>query len=169
MRILVIGWLLLWIGSSRAEPPLTALQHIQRGYRWQTATRYEKAIEEFEQAYLLEERPLCLYYMATSYDRLANLATKSASEALESKQRAVELYTAFVEKAPPDEPGLDVARGRIEALRQEIKDLTAQAAERDATLKAMNDKLDLLIKEVRALREQLPRRDRGATPAGFMR
>ena len=79
------------------------------------------------------------------------------------------VYESFVEKAPPDESGLDVARGRIEALRQEIKELAAQVAEREVTLKAINDKLDLLIKEVRALREQLPRRDRGATPAGFMR
>jgi uncharacterized coiled-coil protein SlyX len=134
-----------------------------------TVAQYQKAIEEYEQAYQEESRPAYLYFIAANYEQLANLPTKSTAEVLAAKQQALVVYESFVEKAAPDEPGLDIARGRIEALRQEIKDLTAQAAERDATLKAMNDKLDLLIKEVRALCEQLPRRDRGATPAGFMR
>lgn len=52
-----------------------------------------------------------------------------------------------------------------------MRELAAQAAERDATLKAINDKLDLLINEVRSLRELLLRRERGvrtATPVGLI-
>jgi hypothetical protein len=166
-----VSWslcILMFAGSAWADP-VEALRHANRGLKWRTVAQYQKTIEEYEQAYQEESRPGYLYFIAESYERLANLPTKSAAEVLAAKQQALVVYENFVEKAPLDEPGLDVARGRIEALRQEIKDLTAQAAERGATLKAINDKLDLLIQEVRALRELLLRRDRGATPAGLMR
>jgi hypothetical protein len=163
------GLCILMIAGSAWADPAEALRHANRGLKWRAVAQYQKAIEEYEQAYQEESRPGYLYFIAESYERLARSPTKSAAEVLAAKQQGLVVYESFVEKAPPDEPGLDVARGRIEALRQEIKDLAAQAAERDATLRAMNDKLDLLIKEVRALRELLLRRERGATPAGFMR
>jgi hypothetical protein len=131
--------------------------------------QYQKAIEEFEQAYQEEARPAYLYWIAETYERLASLPTKNAAEVLAAQQQALVVYESFVKEAPPDAPGLDVARGRIEALRQEIKDLAVQAAEREATLKAMNDKLDLLIHEVRALRDSLARHDRAAAPAARAR
>jgi tetratricopeptide (TPR) repeat protein len=163
------GLCILVLAGPAWADPAEALRHANRGLKWRAVAQYQKAIEEYEQAYQEESKSTYLYWIAEHYERLANLPTKSAAEVLAAKQQALVVYENFVEKAPPDEPGLDVARGRIEALRQEIKELTAQAAERDATLKAINDKLDLLIKEVRALRELLLRRDRGATPAGFMR
>ena len=163
------GLCILMIAGSAWADPAEALRHANRGSKWRSVAQYQKAIEEYEQAYQEESRPGYLYWIAENYERLANLPTKSAAEVLAAKQQALVVYESFIEVATSGEPGLDVARGRIEALRQEIKDLTVQAAEREATLKAMNDKLDLLIHEVRALRELLPRRDRGATSAGFMR
>jgi tetratricopeptide (TPR) repeat protein len=165
------GLCILMLTGSAWANSVEALKHVNRGVRWRAVAQYQKAIEEFEQAYQEEATPSYLSWIAQTYERLANLPTKSAAEVLAAKQQALVVYESFIETAPAGEPGLDVARSRMDPLRQEIKELAAQAAERDATLKAINDKLDLLINEVRALRELLLRREHGvrtATPAGFM-
>jgi septal ring factor EnvC (AmiA/AmiB activator) len=169
MRVWIGLWLLLLSSSAGAEPPLTDQDHLVFGQRWYRATQYHKAIEEFEQGYVQNGKQICLYFMAESYERLAGLTAKTASEVLENKRRALEIYKSFVETAPPIDPALDKARERIESLPQEIKELEAQRAEQEASIKLLNENIKQLLAEIRALREQLPRREQGATSAGFMR
>lgn len=59
------------------------------------------------------------------------------------------VYESFIEAAPPTEPGLEMARGRIEALRQELKELRKQRAmEQDEQLswfRRIDEKLQVVI------------------------
>jgi uncharacterized coiled-coil protein SlyX len=114
--------------------------------------------------------------MAESYERLEGLPTNKVNEVSEGKLRALEIYKSFVETTPPTDPALDKARAPIELLPQEIKELTEHVAKQELSLKvlneslkALNDKMDQVLAALRALPDQLLRRERGGTSAGFMR
>lgn len=149
-------------------PEAAAQQHFVLGTRWRELRQFQKAVGEFEQAYLLDGKPLHLYYMAQSYEQLASIPTNTASEVMANKMQALGLYETFIEKAPQGEPGLEMARARIELLRQDIKQLAAQVAEREASLRLLNDKMDQILTEIRGLREFVLRREHANIPATFV-
>lgn len=167
MRVWIGLSLLVLASTAGAEPPASQQDYLNHGERWFRATQYHKAIEEFEQGYQQLGRPFFLYLMAESYDRLAGLASKTPVEVLESKQRALEIYRSFVETAAPEEPRLDKARARILSLPQEIKEMETQRTDQEASVKLLNENIKQLLTEIRALRELLLRRERGATPAAW--
>jgi hypothetical protein len=148
--------LMILSARSFAEAPeADARNHFTLACGWREVKQFQKAIGEFEQAYLLDRKPGHLYFLAQSYEQLACMPTKPASEVLEAKMQALGLYETFIEKAPPGEPGLDVARSRIQPLRQEIKELAAQRTEQEASLKDLRSDIKQLVLEVRTLRELL--------------
>lgn len=169
---IVLIIMVLSVPAFAGLPEADARQHVFLATRWRDLRQFQKAIGEFEQAYLLDGKPLHLCYMAQSYEQLADMPTKTTSEMLESKMQALALYEIFIEKAPHGEPGLDVAHNRIEPLRQEIKDLrAAQRTEREVSLKELRDDMKELVVEVRALRELIlrwMRGDRAAIPTTFV-
>lgn len=165
MRVWPCLWIIVFTSSALANSG----EHLNAGQKWFEVARYQKAIEEFEQAYQENAGVICLYHIAQSYERLATLPTKTPSEVSENKQQALELYKTFISKGPPSQPALEVAHSRIESLPQEIKELEAQRAEQEASIKLLNENIKQLLAEIRALRELLPRRERGATSAGLMR
>lgn len=165
MRVGTIIWILLVASSAAAEPTLDAGTHAAYGQKWLDSTQYQKAIEQFEQAYQLQANAIYLLWMADGYERLAGLATKTPAEIMECKQRALELYKVFVKKAPNTEPRLNEARARIEPLHQEIEELRALMAEQAASLKAIQSDTKQLVVEVRALRELILRWMRGERTA----
>lgn len=72
MRYLVyIGSLivLLWAAAASAD----ARQHFMAGQSYYTQGNYQKAIEEFKEAYRLDPKPLLLFNLAQSYEKLGNL------------------------------------------------------------------------------------------------
>jgi tetratricopeptide (TPR) repeat protein len=155
-----------------ADPPATVQAHVSQGHISILLTEYQRAIDEFGQAYRQEQKARYLYWIAQCYERVASLPTKTPPESLESKQRALSIYERFIETAPPMEPGLEIARGRIAPLRQEINDLTGQIAEQGASLKSIQSDIKQLVVEVRALRELIlrwMRGERAGTPTTFAR
>ena len=81
MRILIVivGFAVLLAASSASAQ--AAKQHFMAGQSYYQQGRYEKAIEEFEEAYRLDPKPLLLYNIAQSHEKLGNL--KEAVEYLE--------------------------------------------------------------------------------------
>jgi tetratricopeptide (TPR) repeat protein len=151
--------------SAYAEQPTVAQDYASQGHASMSLTEWPKAIEEFGQAYRQERKAPYLYWIAQCYEQLASLPTKTPAEALESKQRALSIYQKFIETALPMEIGVENARGRIESLRQEIKELTGQLAEQEVSAKILNENIKLLLTEIRALRELLLRRPSGERAA----
>jgi hypothetical protein len=65
-----------------------ARQHFLAGQDYYSQGRYQKAIEEFEEAYRLDPRPLLLYNMAQAYEKLGELekAVKSLKQYLDKEK-----------------------------------------------------------------------------------
>ena len=154
MRFWICLWMVVMFTGSAWAGSAEALSHADRGKKWRVVAQYQKAIEEYEQAYQEDDRPGYLYFIAQNYERLANTPTKTSTEVLAAKQQALAVYESFIEKAQEGESGLDIARHRIEPLRQEIKDLAVQVASKV-------DKIDQMLAELHAIHELLLRRDCG--------
>ena len=151
---------------SMAEPPRTAEQHYYSGLRWKEILQFQRAIEEFEQAYVADPSKVkCLYEIADSYERLSNMPNKTISESLGDKWRAYGLYEAFLKRASTPEKEQEIARNRIEPLGEEIKKLKDQITERDASIKGLDEKIEQILAVLRLIQDQLMRRDRHATTA----
>lgn len=68
--IAIIALAVLFAGTSALAG---ARQHFMAGQDYYTQGRYQKAIEEFEEAYRLDPRPLLLFNIAQAYEKLGDL------------------------------------------------------------------------------------------------
>lgn len=68
-----------------------ARQHFMAGQDYYTQGRYEKAIEEFEEAYRLDPRPLLLFNIAQAHEKLGHL------------EKAVDYLKRYLEAEPDSE------------------------------------------------------------------
>src|SRR5262249_8554258 len=84
--------LLLSAGPAGAEPASPASVHYEQGKRFGRTQRYSDALREFREAYELDPRPLCLYNIAWTLERLGK-----APEALDA-------YRAYPDVAEPADP-----------------------------------------------------------------
>jgi hypothetical protein len=68
--IAIVALAVLFAGTSALAG---ARQHFMAGQDYYTQGRYQKAIEEFEEAYRLDPRPLLLFNIAQAYEKLGEL------------------------------------------------------------------------------------------------
>lgn len=142
----------LSVSAFAQAPEEDAGHHVVLATRWRELRQFQKAIKEFEQAYLIDDKPLYLFLMAQSYEELASMPTRAVPEAQEGKMQALGLYQTFIEKAPQGTHLLEVARSRIAPLRQEIKELADQVTDREASQRSIQNDIKQILLEIRMLR-----------------
>jgi tetratricopeptide (TPR) repeat protein len=116
-----LGVLLLFVGlagDAGAQPKkdpndAKAAAHYKQGRAYFKAEVWDKALEEYKQAYALSPRPLLLYHLGTVYEKLGDRAT------------ALDHYKRFLDQAP-DSEGADQARMRVALITKELKAAEAQ-------------------------------------------
>jgi len=69
--IVAVALAVLFVGTNAFAG---ARQHFMAGQDYYSQGRYQKAIEEFEEAYRLDPRPLLLFNIAQAYEKLGNLS-----------------------------------------------------------------------------------------------
>ncbi len=84
----IIALAVLFAGSSALAG---ARQHFMAGQDYYTQGRYDKAIEEFEEAYRLEPKPLLLYNIAMAQEKVGELV------------KAVDYLKRYLEATPDNE------------------------------------------------------------------
>ncbi len=84
----IIAIAVLFAGSSALAG---ARQHFMAGQDYYTQGRYDKAIEEFEEAYRLEPKPLLLYNIAMAQEKVGEL------------EKAVDYLKRYLEATPDNE------------------------------------------------------------------
>lgn len=93
-----------------------ARQHFLAGQDYYTQGRYQKAIEEFEEAYRLDPKPLLLFNLAQAYEKLGKL------------QQAVDHLNRYLEADPKTD--------QRQSLEAKIGNLKARIGNTGITIKA---------------------------------
>ncbi len=131
-------------GEHAAELDDAARVLFDDGTRAYDAGRFDEALDRYETAYELSQRPQLLYNIAVTHDRL------------DHKREAATFYERFVE-ALPDSPRAEVASSRAEILRR-------SANAQDAEVAAAREAAERAEQEAAAAREAVRRPPPEPTP-----
>lgn len=107
MRLFVVGVVLAVLFQSTAASA-DARQHFLAGQDYYTQGRYEKAIEEFDEAYRLDPKPLLLFNISQAYERLGKL------------DRAIEYLELYL-KADPNNDNAKALKEKIANIKGRLK------------------------------------------------
>ncbi len=102
-----------------------ARQHFMAGQDYYTQGRYKKAIEEFDEAYRLDPKPLLLFNIAQSYEKLGDLP------------KAVEYLKQYLEEDPEVEERA--------TLENKIKNLESRIASTGITVKVNESEAKIYV------------------------
>jgi tetratricopeptide (TPR) repeat protein len=120
-RVITIVFLVVSLAASVAWAG--AREHFQAGQSYYAQGRYEKAIDEFEEAYRLDPKPLLLQNIAQAWEKLGNLP------------KAVEYFERYLkeDREADDRQSLE---DKIEVLKERINatGIKVTCNEKDATI-----------------------------------
>jgi len=106
-----------------------AKEHFKAGQDYYSQGRYEKAIEEFEEAYRLDPRPLLLFNIAQTYEKMGNVI------------KAIEMFKKYLAADPDTE--------ERESLLNKIANLEARLAKTGITVNCNVDGAAIFVDKVR--------------------
>lgn len=118
MRILALAILVLGAAASAKEPSKADLdearRHFKAGEAQFRAGDFDRAVEEYQLAYRLVDRPGLLFNIGSAYRRKAE-----STGAVDDKKRALDFYQRYVD-AEPTGKAVDDAKSFIATLRDQI-------------------------------------------------